>query len=130
MKNTALGEDLKSIYYDWQSVIENKKLAKDHDFLSKMAQDIRKLYDDAVIAKKNPQLLELAELVEFILTTPIGAPFVAESTLLQAALSYDASAHQSSDLSMLMQSFTKHETKMNNTTAKIFSSIQDKLENI
>ncbi|WP_420420812.1 hypothetical protein [Simkania sp.] len=102
-----LKRDLEEIHNDWEQIFAPEVDLKDPAFLKKVAHDIVNLEKDSIDALKDEQLKEKAELVQFLLTTPWGAPFIGETTLLDAALSYQ-DGDQDSALMHLLSGFAHH----------------------
>ena len=127
MKKAAiinLKKDLKKIHNDWQKLKDKHSLAKDETYLKKLAQDLKKLDQDA----KKEKGSEWAELIHHLLTTPWGAPFVSETTLLEAANSYDPHQAKKSSLHVIMKKFSQLEKKCDAQIFKIFDDISLHLE--
>jgi hypothetical protein len=102
-----LKRDLHEIHNDWEQIFASQTDLKDPAFLKKVAHDIVNLEKDSIEALQDEQLKEKAELVQFLLTTPWGAPFIGETTLLDAALSYQE-GDQDSALMHLLNGFIHH----------------------
>lgn len=83
--------DLLTLHDDWEMLLTDDAIANDPKFLEKIAADIQTLDADATLALKYNNLREQAEVVHFALSTPWGAPFIGETTLIDAARSFDPS---------------------------------------
>ena len=97
-------ENLDKINKDWETLLQEEQFVSDSSFLEKMALDIQNLSREASNVETIDELKDKAQLVNFILSTPSGAPFVSETTLLDAAeelkngRNNDALKHMLSDL--------------------------------
>lgn len=80
--------DLLSLNEDWEKIFKEGGAVNNQVLLEKIAADIQKLDRDATLAATTSQLKEQAEIVLFALTTPWGAPFIGETTLLDAARNF------------------------------------------
>ena len=78
-------KDLAEIHSDWKLLLAQKDQASDPNFLKKVATDIQNLDRDATQMGSTETFKEQADLVHFLLSTPWGAPFVDETTLIEAA---------------------------------------------
>ncbi len=78
-------ENLDKLNQDWERLVKQETIASDPLFLEKMALDIQNLSLDASHVETIHELKDKAQLVNFILSTPSGAPCVSETTLLDAA---------------------------------------------
>ncbi len=117
-------EDLKKFFSDWESFSKDDNYLSD-PHLKAMATDIVKLYEDSNTLLKNPKLKEDAELAIYMLSTPWGAPFVADATLIEAAKScLDESVEP---LKHLLKDFSSYSDAFDNQLYCIFQDIQDDL---
>jgi hypothetical protein len=91
---------------DWLALINQSYLAKDPQFLRKMAINIKHLHHDAKRMKKTGALRSQALQIQHFLSTPIGAPFVAKETLVKAAYLFSEQDPQDSDLSAILREFS------------------------
>ena len=119
-----LRKDLEKLTKNIKQLKSKQGLAKNKAFLHQMAEDIKKLNDDTLIAKNIP----IAHLIHHILSTPFGAPFVSEVSLLEAALDFDYQEPIKSDLSHLIEDFSKYNTYFDDEFLKIFDSFLDNLK--
>jgi len=117
-----LKQDLDEIHKDWTHLFESKADLKNPKFLGKIAHDIVNLNQDAVEALHDEKLKEKAELVHFLLTTPWGAPFIGEATLLDAAKSYKEGESDSA-LLHLMTGFMQHGSEQHTALFNFFDEI-------
>jgi len=95
-----LTEKLEKLKKDWLDLLANHSLVDNPDFLARTAGDIQTVDEAALASKKEKELHDEIELIDFVLATPWGAPFVGHATLLEAARKDDKK-----DLKELMQSF-------------------------
>jgi hypothetical protein len=102
-----LRADLRALHDDWEMLLSQDTIANDPKFLEKIAADIQRLDTDATIALTATKLREQAEVVHFALSTPWGAPFIGETTLIDAARSYD-SKNSDSPLKHLLSAFIQY----------------------
>lgn len=86
---------LSQLQRDFSALFEEKNLAKDAQFLRRVAITIKHLHYDAM---RNP----MSDEVLGFLTTPLGDFQVSEMTLLDAADSYSEQDPKHSDLSELL----------------------------
>ncbi len=120
-------KDLEHVHEDWEMLKKKKTNYKDSKFLNKVAKDITQLNLDASQAEKVKSLKEKAELVNYLLTTPWGAPFVGETTLLEAAQSFKGENPSTSHLSHLMRDFATYGRKFDTQIFKFFDDLFDEL---
>lgn len=124
---TTLKDDLQKLERDWEDLLTAKRALSDSRFLREMAHDIKQLNEDSSKAKTTLFSKE-AHLIQHILTTPWGAPFVSDKTLLEAAYAYDLQNPLQSDLSHLMDEFTIHSRAFHNQFITLFHAIAEDLE--
>jgi len=122
-----LKKDLSVFHSDYMELIEKERNAHDPDFLKRVAEHIKKLDHHAKMALDVDDLKERGELLHFALTTPWGAPFVGETTLLDAANTYTENTSDSS-LGHLLSSFSKYGHEKQAPLLKVFDEIFDELE--
>ena len=120
-------KDLDELNHDWEELLAHRQLLTDQKFLHKIAEDIVELNDDATLMEKDPQVEPIAHLVHHMLTTPVGAPFITDKTLLEAAISFDYQKPLRSDLSQIMKNFLKYSRENENAFLTIFSLLHDTL---
>ncbi|MFA6118898.1 MAG: hypothetical protein WC688_03175 [Parachlamydiales bacterium] len=111
-----LKKDLISFNDDWNKLTHQTQ--KNEKYLKKIAVAIQNLNADALKIKDN----ETAKLISHMLTTPLGAPFVSNATLFDAALSYKEQSVGHSDLKRIFTNFKKYEKSFNDEISKIFAS--------
>jgi len=90
--------------------------------LSKVAHDILTLDKDALEALHTENLKEKGEMLHFLLTTPWGAPFIGETTLLNAAQSY-SEKNSDSSLHHLLGGFISHGSGKHTALFNVFEDI-------
>ena len=78
----TLKKDLYILRDDIQLIIDKNQLIDDQEFIKKFASDVRKLDRDSYFLKSK----ENVSLIHYFLSTPIGAPFVSDCSLLEAAI--------------------------------------------
>ncbi|NRA90101.1 MAG: hypothetical protein HRU43_03100 [Simkaniaceae bacterium] len=103
----SLKQDLHALHDDWEVMLSQDTIANDPMFLEKVAKDIQNLDAHATLALNSENLKEQAELVHFALSTPWGAPFIGETTLIEAAKTY-TNQNPDSSLKHLLQDFIQY----------------------
>lgn len=101
-------ETLHSLNRDFSELVEDKKAPEDIRLMQRVALNIRHLFFDARRLQKFPQYQESALHVLLTLTTPWGAPFVLESTLLDAAEDFGTQNPKYSDLHKWLSCISKY----------------------
>ena len=119
--------DLHALHDDWEALLTQDSIANDPTFLEKVAADIQKLDADATIALSTSGLKEQAEVVHFALSTPWGAPFIGEATLIDAARSYNAKNPDAS-LKHLLSGFLRYGHQKKVPLFHVLDEITDELE--
>ncbi len=94
----SLSETLALLHKDFTLLFEGKKRASDPLLMHRVALMIRQLHHDAKRLRYFPKYKEAAEHIVLTLTTPWGAPFVMEISLLDAAENLDEQNPASSDM--------------------------------
>jgi len=122
-----LRADLRALHDDWEMLLSQDTIANDPKFLEKIAADIQRLDTDATIALKATKLKEQAEVVHFALSTPWGAPFIGETTLIDAARSYD-SKNSDSPLKHLLSAFIQYGHRKKVPLFHVLDEITDELD--
>ncbi len=118
--------DLTAIHHDWEELLAEESKAADHGFLKKVATDIQNLDQVALALKAVDTFKEDAELVHFLLSTPWGAPFVEETTLIEAAHAFsDDDPHP--DLKRLLFRFAQYGHQMETPLFEVFEEIATEL---
>lgn len=119
-----LKKDLKNFNIDLKNITHKKKLVKSKKYLKKMSEDIKLLNNDLLITKDE----KIPSYLYHLITTPFGAPFVSNQTLLDAALNFENQKPLHSDLSHLIYNFSKYEHYFNDEILDIFNSFLKKLK--
>lgn len=122
----TLKADLLALHDDWEVLLRQDALLKDGKFLKKIATDILKLDTDATLAKKEKSLKEQAEVLHFALSTPWGAPFIGETTLLDAANTFRED-HPETALMHLLSDFLKYGHKKKVPLFDVLEEISEEL---
>lgn len=123
-----LKKDLKEIHNDWKELYHQEDLAHDEEFLGKIAGDIISLDEDAHLLTEDEDFYETADLLTHLLETPWGAPFVSNTTLMDAALCYSHQDPKDCDLGHLMENFYRYGHQFENQLFKIFEDVLDDFE--
>ncbi|QVL57060.1 MAG: hypothetical protein KFB93_06680 [Simkaniaceae bacterium] len=122
-----LRADLHALHDDWEILLKQDEMLKDSSFLEKIAADIKKLDNDATQALEVSKLKEQANVVHFALSTPWGAPFIGETTLLEAAKNYKTD-HSESALMHLLSDFLKYGHRKKVPLFDVLDEISEELE--
>lgn len=120
-----LKKDLKVFNSDWKKNMDEKNICKNKKYLKKISDDIKNLNNDLLLTKHEG----ISDQIAHMLTTAIGAPFVADYTLLDAALNFENQTPDHSDLSELMSHVAKYEKYFDGEIYQIFESFLQKLDN-
>lgn len=123
----TLKADLLVLHDDWEVLLRQDALLKDGKFLKKIATDILKLDTDATLAKKESSLKEQAEVLHYALSTPWGAPFIGETTLLDAANTFHED-HPETALMHLLSDFLKYGHKQKVPLFDVLEEISEELK--
>jgi hypothetical protein len=105
----TFSDSLTKLEQDWNHLINCHDLAKDPKFLRRMAINIQQIHYDVKRSQKGKNGPD--HLLHF-LSTPLGAPFVAKTTLLQAAESFSEQEPKHSDLSELLSCCAAFKSKL------------------
>ncbi|MCB1109649.1 MAG: hypothetical protein KDK64_01600 [Chlamydiia bacterium] len=124
---SQLRADLLALHDDWELLMTQEAMADDPKFLEKVAGDIQQLDADATLALSSKKLKDQAEVVHFALSTPWGAPFIGETTLIDAARSYDAT-NPESPLKHLLTDFLRYGHKKHVPLFHVLDEITEELE--
>ena len=130
MKNEKenLKKDLEDLNHDWENLVSHNELAQDEDFLEKMAEEIKQLENDALLSEEDEKKGKVAHMIHHMLSTPWGAPFITDKTLLETALAYHNQEPLNSDLCHFMTDLTLYSTHFNNEFLSIFWSLFNMLK--
>lgn len=124
-----LRNDFEAFDKHWKQVIAKEKLADDEEFLHKLAEDIKELdYDALELSDVEQANLLTSRLILHLITTPWGAPFVSDKSLLDAALTYDYQNPMQSDLHSIVHTISQHGDQFNQEVVSIFNSLTEVLE--
>lgn len=123
MKHNDFRKDLERIHADWESLQGNEAFQDDLPKLKQIARDLLKLEQDA---KALMEQAEKADEVHHLLTTPWGAPFVGEMTLLEAAKAFNGTPD--SPLFHLLRDFATFGPKFHSQIFDIFEEIHEDLD--
>ncbi|MGD2169967.1 MAG: hypothetical protein PVI40_06990 [Chlamydiota bacterium] len=118
-----LEKDIEEFSHDYEDVLTHHELVDNTEFLHKFADHIIQLDKDATDSDD-----EQASLVHHYLTTPLGAPFISNKTLLEAANSYDRQDPLNSDLHELVDGMIHFGDQQKNPLMVIFHSIEEHLK--
>ena len=113
---------LKKIHDDWEIITHTKSKLENQDFLQKLSNDIKDLDEKAIKTKKLEKYREKAEFIHYLLTTPWGAPFVGNTTLLEAA-----NKNEKTKLHNLMKNFEKYSHVFKTQIFEILENISKEL---
>lgn len=122
-----LRSDLHALHDDWEILLKQDGMLNDSTFLKKIATDIQQLDIDATQALEVSKLKEHADIVHFALSTPWGAPFIGETTLLEAAKNYKANNPESA-LMHLLSDFLKYGHNKKVPLFSVLDEISEELE--
>jgi hypothetical protein len=103
--------DLKAFHQSWELISRKSSLLEDRAFLLKLAKEIQNLHHDIGTNRFSKKVKETALLIDYILDTPWGAPFVFEKPLLEAAISFQENG--SSDFHDLIGQFLNFKDEIN-----------------
>ncbi len=103
----TLKKDLCILRDDIELVLKKKQLIEDQEFIKKFASDVRKLDQDSYYLKA----YEDASLIHYFLSTPVGAPFVSDCSLLEAAIMCKKQTPIHSSLHAYLQNLVLHTDK-------------------
>jgi hypothetical protein len=123
-----VAEDLQTLQNDWDKALEDHELVHRPTFLHKIAEDIKRLNDDTVLYEEIPSLEPTMSLIHHLLATPMGAPFVADKTWLDAAIAYEYQDPLKSDLAHLMDEFCEYIKKEDNQVTTLLDQMMKELK--
>ena len=124
-----LHANLLNLHNDWSRLLEKEALIDDEAFLKKIAVDIQQLDIDATIAIEHSELKEQAEVIHFALSSPWGAPFIGETTLLEAAKNYKAEEKETA-LKHLLSDFAKYGHKKKVPLFSVLDEIAEEIAQV
>lgn len=118
-----LKKDAKKLQDDLMEAVSFEERAYDSAFLGTLASDITAVNEDALAILAEDPDCEMAEMAHYLLSTPWGAPFASDATLLDAALSFQHQPKQNSDLSEMIHDFYFYACQGENPYATIFLNL-------
>ena len=121
-----LKEGLHLLHNDWEKLLQQEPPSIDAVLLTSFAKHILQLDQNAKEAALISDLKEKAQLLHFALSTPWGAPFVGETTLLEAATAYKEENTDSS-LQHLLINFIQYGHEQQAPLFKVFDEISEEL---
>lgn len=122
-----LKKDLKAIHSDWQQAAHDKAIRNDLDFLEKFAHDIIMLDQDAQSAQKTTPCKAKATLVHHLLSTPWGAPFISNMTLIEAAQLFKKDPKIPGPFYLMVENFARFESKFKSQIFDIFDDLSEEI---
>jgi len=122
-----LKEDLIAIHSDWQQAAHDKNIRNDPAFLQKFAEDVLILDKDALSAKKVAPCKDKASLVHHLLSTPWGAPFISDMTLLEAAQTYQSNPTIPGPFNLMVENFARYESEFKSQIFDIFDDLSEEI---
>lgn len=108
---SGLERDLDQFESLWQRQSSEPDLSENNEFLTLFAKSIIQLDEHAKLLIKEPRLGKSADLIDYILKTPWGAPFVSKTTLLHAASQFVSQSGDKTLLSQLLKQFDEYKNK-------------------
>jgi len=126
-KIKELEDDLTRFNEEWYQIKTEKKIIENKRFLSIFAKDILKLDQHAREIADLNTYKSSADLIHYILNTPWGAPFVASTTLLDAARSFSDEIPLKSDLYHLLKMFIQYSTKCDIPILQSLKMLKDEI---
>lgn len=115
-----LQKDLHSFHESWEMISNKEELIEDVDVLTKIAEEIQTLHQDILHLTSNDAVKENSEIIDYMLQSPWGAPFVYQKPLLDAAASFKHAKTQ--DLHNLLHEFLQYKQEINE---QLFDWIQE-----
>lgn len=122
-----LKEDLLAIHADWKQAAHDQTMRNDITFLEKFAQDVLILDQDALSAKSIAACKEKATLVHHLLSTPWGAPFISEMTLIEAAKNFTSGPKIPGPFYLMVENFARFESEFKSQIFDIFDDLSEEL---
>ncbi len=124
----VLKQDLGYLKEDWRALLKESTKASDPTFLKKVARDIKLLDQEAQSEESAKACPDEAHMIHYLLSTPWGAPFVGEKTLLEAAEDFEKHPSTDGALNHLMKDFSNYGKKFDFQLFRIFEDISEDLE--
>ena len=113
---------------DWEVLKKQHAMLNDSKFLEKIAGHVIELDSHAVQALEVSKIKEQAEVVHYALSTPYGAPFIGETTLLDAANGYQSNSSEPA-LMDLLSDFLKYGQHKQVPLFNVLDEISEELDN-
>ncbi|HSW72169.1 MAG TPA: hypothetical protein VLG44_02020 [Chlamydiales bacterium] len=123
---SKLKSDLEKLGKDWQDLISKKADPSNNDFLKEMAQDIKQLNDDAMLAESDEELGPTSHMIHDLLTIPWAPPAISTKNFLEASISFEFQKPEESDLSNLLSNCNIYSTVLNNQFITILESLEER----
>ena len=121
----SLEENIKRLKQDYLILFTKMQLAKDLKFLRRIAINIKHSYYDARQAKHQRRFVSAALKLCHFLSTPLGAPFVTKTTLVNAAFHFSEQDPQHSDLSEILTDFAKYGSSYSEQILRVFNLTEE-----
>jgi hypothetical protein len=113
---------------DLHEAVKTKSVIETKPYLKKVAAHICDLDQAARAAETESQLKERAQIVDFVLTTPWGAPFIGHSTLLDAARGFERSGKIECELTRLVSAFRAYEGHYHTQVFTVLEDVEEELK--
>jgi len=114
-------ENIGRLKQDYLNLFTKIQLAKDLKFLRRIAINIKHAYYDASQAKHQRRFVSSALNLCHFLSTPLGAPVVTKTTLVNAAFHFSEQDPQHSDLSEILINFAKYGSSYSEQILRVFN---------
>lgn len=124
-----LEEDLFRFNEEWYQIHTENQIVENQTFLLHLAHDILILNQHAKEVEKTGLWQEGAHLIHYILGTPWGAPFVTNTTLLEAAQLFPDEIPLKSTLHTFTKQYVKYGTKCKFPILDALQQLQDEIHN-
>jgi hypothetical protein len=123
-----LQKDLLKLSQDWEQALSRQKNIRDPDYLKTIAEDIKLLDQDSSAVDHNEEIYREAHMIQHILRTPWGAPFVSDVTLAEAADAFPMQDPLHSDLCHLLDELLVHSNQVDNQFITLMFAISEDLK--
>lgn len=107
-KAESFQQSLKLLNRDFTQLFTDKKDPTDVRLMHRVALNVQQVYFDAKQLQKSPKYHKAAEQILQALTTPWGAPFVLETTLLDAAENLSTQDPKYSDMQKWLKNICRY----------------------
>ena len=114
-------KDLLNIHNEFVHLFKQPVLARDYKFLRKMSIIIKQIHYSSKTAPLHREIKWKAKDIEEFLENTINNPFTANTSLVEAALSFSEQDPQNSDISEILEKMTHHAPKFSRRLLQIFS---------